>query len=42
MDKVVFAMSGYANPKRGQIRDRAKEMGAVYKPDWTDDCTHLM
>ena len=42
MKKVVFVMSGYQNPERGQIRDKALEMGATYKPDWTSGCTHLM
>ena len=42
MKKVVFVMSGYQNPERGQIRDEAIEMGATYKPDWGKECTHLM
>ncbi|ODM91801.1 DNA repair protein XRCC1, partial [Orchesella cincta] len=39
---VVFAMSGYENPQRGQIRDKAVEMGARYKADWDRTCTHLL
>ena len=42
MEKVVFAMSGYQNPYRGELRDRAVAMGAKYKPDWGKGCTHLM
>jgi len=42
MKKVVFVMSGYQNPERGRIRDKALEMGATYKADWTKECTHLM
>ena len=39
---VVFALSGYVNPLRSEIRDKGLKMGAKYRPDWTDDCTHLM
>ncbi|KAK2163530.1 hypothetical protein LSH36_78g05025 [Paralvinella palmiformis] len=42
MKKVVFVMSGYQNPERGRIRDKALEMGATYKADWTKECTHLI
>ena len=42
MKKVVFCLSGYQNPERGKIRDRALEMGADYKPDWGRGCTHLV
>ena len=42
MNKVVFCLSGYQNPERGKIRDKALEMGANYKPDWGRGCTHLM
>ena len=40
MRKVVFVMSGYENPERGKIRDKALEMGADYKPNWGRSCTH--
>lgn len=30
------------NPERADIRDKAQKMGARYKPDWNDSCTHLM
>ena len=39
---VQFVLSGYQNPERAKIRDRAVEMGATYKPDWGKGCTHLM
>ena len=42
MKKVIFCLSGYQNPERGKIRDKALEIGASYKPDWGKDCTHLM
>ena len=42
MKKVVFVLSGFQNPSRGQLRDKAMEMGADYKPDWGQTCTHLM
>ena len=42
MEKVVFVLSGYQNPYRGELRDRALAMGAKYKPDWGKGCTHLM
>ncbi|XP_014671099.1 PREDICTED: DNA repair protein XRCC1-like isoform X2 [Priapulus caudatus] len=42
MRGVVFALSGYQNPVRGQIREMAVEMGAKYRPDWMPECTHLI
>lgn len=39
---VVFAISGIQNPERGNLRTEALEMGARYRPDWTDDCTLLV
>jgi DNA-repair protein XRCC1 len=39
---VTFAFSGYVNPERGILRNKAIEMGAKYQPDWNDRCTHLM
>jgi len=42
MSRVKFVLSGLQNPLRGQLRDKAKEMGAIYKPDWEKHCTHLM
>ncbi|CAE1330701.1 XRCC1 [Acanthosepion pharaonis] len=42
MDGVVFVLSGFQNPFRGELRDKAIEMGAKYRPDWMDGCTHLV
>ena len=39
---VSFVLSGYQNPLRGTIRDKALAMGAKYKPDWDKDSTHLI
>lgn len=41
-DKVVFVLSGFENPYRAQIRDKAVQMGAQYKGDWGKGCTHLV
>lgn len=42
LDGVIFAFSGYVNPERGILRQKALDMGAKYKPDWDRNCTHLM
>ncbi|KAM6994754.1 DNA repair protein XRCC1 isoform 2-T2 [Tautogolabrus adspersus] len=42
MEGVVFVLSGFQNPFRGELRDKALEMGAKYRPDWTPDSTHLI
>lgn len=39
---VVFALSGFKNPKRGDLREKAVQMGAKYSPDWDKKCTHLI
>jgi DNA-repair protein XRCC1 len=39
---VIFVMSGFENPYRRELRDKAIEMGARCKPDWDSTCTHLM
>ena len=39
---VIFALSGFQNPLRSEIRDTGMKLGAKYRPDWTDDCTHLI
>merc|ERR1719447_2594120 len=39
---VVFALPGFQNPLRGEIRGKAMEMGAKYEPDWSSKCTHLI
>lgn len=42
MEGVVFVLSGFQNPFRGELREKAMEMGAKYRPDWTPDSTHLI
>uniref|UniRef100_A0A8C4QIK6 DNA repair protein XRCC1 n=1 Tax=Eptatretus burgeri TaxID=7764 RepID=A0A8C4QIK6_EPTBU len=39
---VVFVLSGFQNPFRAEIRDKAVSMGAKYMPDWGPNCTHLI
>lgn len=39
---VVVVLSGFQNPFRSELRDKALELGAKYRPDWTADSTHLM
>ena len=39
---VVFTISGFQNPLRGEIRSKALKMGAEYKGDWGAGCTHLV
>uniref|UniRef100_A0A0M3JGE8 Putative transient receptor potential channel 2 (inferred by orthology to a S. mansoni protein) n=1 Tax=Anisakis simplex TaxID=6269 RepID=A0A0M3JGE8_ANISI len=35
-------LSGYKNPRRGELRTKACRMGALYEADWTPSCTHLI
>ncbi|XP_076869299.1 LOW QUALITY PROTEIN: DNA repair protein XRCC1 [Brachyhypopomus gauderio] len=42
MEGVVFVLSGFQNPFRGELRDKALAMGGRYRPDWTPDSTHLI
>ncbi|XP_058136344.1 DNA repair protein XRCC1 isoform X2 [Dasypus novemcinctus] len=39
---VVVVLSGFQNPFRSDLRDKALELGAKYRPDWTPDSTHLI
>lgn len=39
---VVLAFSGYVNPERGILRQKALDMGAKYRSDWDSSCTHLI
>ncbi|KAK2958454.1 putative DNA repair protein XRCC1 [Blattamonas nauphoetae] len=39
---VKFALSGFINPQRGELRDIGLELGAEYLPNVTPDCTHLV
>ena len=41
-DGVTFALSGFKNPLRGELRDKGLALGAMYKPQWEKGCTHLM
>ena len=41
MKGVVICLSGYENPERGLLREKALRMGAQYRPDFADDVTHL-
>ena len=34
---VIFALSGFQNPLRSQIRDQGIKLGAKFRTDWTDD-----
>lgn len=42
MEKVVIVLSGFVNPMRSDLRDKALDMGAKYKGDWDKSCTHLV
>ncbi|KAL6462452.1 hypothetical protein MHYP_G00288740 [Metynnis hypsauchen] len=42
LEGVVFVLSGFQNPFRGELREKALAMGAKYRPDWTPDSTHLI
>jgi DNA-repair protein XRCC1 len=42
LEGVVFVFSGYVNPERGILRQKALDMGAKYRSDWDSSCTHLM
>lgn len=42
MDEVVFTLSGFVNPQRAELREKACEMGATFKSDWDKDCSHLI
>ncbi|XP_022901738.2 DNA repair protein XRCC1 [Onthophagus taurus] len=39
---VVFTISGIQNPERGNLRSMALSIGAKYRPDWDNNCTHLI
>ncbi|KAG5855984.1 hypothetical protein ANANG_G00002890 [Anguilla anguilla] len=42
LEGVVVVLSGFQNPFRGELRDKALALGARYRPDWTPDSTHLI
>ncbi|XP_059817389.1 DNA repair protein XRCC1 isoform X1 [Hypanus sabinus] len=39
---TVLVLSGFQNPFRSELRDKALEMGARYRSDWDPECTHLI
>uniref|UniRef100_A0A4P6DA16 Putative dna repair protein panstrongylus lignarius n=1 Tax=Rhodnius prolixus TaxID=13249 RepID=A0A4P6DA16_RHOPR len=42
MAGVVFVISGYENPLRSELRNKALAMGARYEANWNHNCTHLI
>ena len=42
MKNIIFVLSGFQNPLRSELRNKAIEMGANYSDDWDETCTHLM
>jgi len=42
MKNVVFVLSGFKNPLRSELRQKATTMGATYSDDWDEKCTHLI
>lgn len=42
LNGVHFVLSGFQNPLRSDIREKALRMGAQYRKDWTPDSTHLV
>ncbi|CDW58301.1 DNA repair protein XRCC1 [Trichuris trichiura] len=39
---VTFVLSGFMHPMRGDLRDKATKMGATYRSNWDNQCTHLI
>ncbi|CAF0756547.1 unnamed protein product [Adineta steineri] len=42
MKNVIFVLSGFKNPLRTELRNKATKMGAIYNDDWDRTCTHLI
>lgn len=42
LEGVTLVISGIQNPDRSNLRAQALSMGAKYKSDWDNTCTHLM
>ncbi|XP_055334489.1 DNA repair protein XRCC1-like isoform X2 [Paramacrobiotus metropolitanus] len=42
MKGCVMALSGFVNPLRSELREKMLDMGAKYRPEWEDECTHLI
>uniref|UniRef100_A0A1A9WAW5 BRCT domain-containing protein n=1 Tax=Glossina brevipalpis TaxID=37001 RepID=A0A1A9WAW5_9MUSC len=41
-DGIVLVISGIQNPDRAELRRKALALGAKYKTDWDNTCTHLI
>ena len=39
---IVFALSGFIDHERCELRNLALKLGALYRPEWNKDCSHLM
>ncbi len=39
---VVAVISGITNPERGHLREKLIQMGADYRDEWSDGCTHVV
>lgn len=39
---LSFALSGFVNPERANLRQAGLDLGAKYHPDWTPSTTHLI
>jgi hypothetical protein len=42
LEDCVLVFSGYVNPLRGQLREKAVALGAKVLPDWDATATHLV
>ena len=42
MKNVVLLLSGFQNPLRSELRNKAISMGAICNEVWDEKCTHLM
>ena len=39
---LSFALSGFVNPERANLRQAGLDLGAKYHPDWTPTTDHLI
>jgi hypothetical protein len=42
MKNIVLVISGFQNPLRSELRNKATSMGAICNEGWDEKCTHLM
>ncbi|KAF5284991.1 hypothetical protein FQR65_LT02302 [Abscondita terminalis] len=42
LEDVTIVISGIQNPERSDIRNKALQLGAKYRGDWDNTCTHLI